>query len=233
MSNTISPATSWRCCVQCYQSSRQLEILRLVLSVQQPVGDTVSSAQSSWRCCAQCYQSSDQLEILCPVLSVQLEMLCPVLQCYQSSKTERTVSMHESWLWSLTAGGRLILNCCLTMSVQTQKGSKECLFIMTQTHNNNNASSHSVSDFFSMSLFHLHGVRWWNPLSDHVFVCTCIYKNSARIGLQHTAACIFWWQLFLLVLEFTRAKHKKVQTHTYFNMATQHAHFQENPLLMF
>ena len=125
--SAISLVTSWRYCVQCYQSS--------------------------WRCCAQCYQSSDQLEILCPVLSVQLEMLCLVLQCYQSSKTERTVSMHESWLWSLTAGGRLILNCCLTMSVQTQKGSKECLFIMTQTHNNNNASSHSVSDFFPCLCF--------------------------------------------------------------------------------
>ena len=44
VSSAISLVTSWRYCVQCYQSSDQLEILCPVLSVQ--------------------------LEILCPVLSV-------------------------------------------------------------------------------------------------------------------------------------------------------------------
>ena len=85
MSSAISLVTSWRYCVQCYQSSNllemlcpvqsvHLEILCPMLSVLQSVGDTVSSAirlVTSWRYCVQGYQSSNQLEILCPVLLVQ------------------------------------------------------------------------------------------------------------------------------------------------------------------
>ena len=70
VSSAISPVTSWRYCVQCYQSSNQLEIVCPMLSVQQSVGDTVFSAISlvtNWRYCV---VLSVQLEILCPVLSV-------------------------------------------------------------------------------------------------------------------------------------------------------------------